>query len=128
MPKITEKGGHGNAIGVEDGRKIWVFERVSANCPPINRERGDNCRGVASRRRSEAMARQGAPLRRKKESLRTATRKMKKFILGYWIVNIESMGTPCEDTRPTGLAQIVAGRVSSHGAYCCLTVHGVSIF
>jgi len=48
MPQITEKGGLANAIGGKDLWKISVFERVSANCPPIKRERGDNCKGVAS--------------------------------------------------------------------------------
>jgi len=42
MRQITEKGGLAKAIGVTDAPKIWVFERVSANCPPIKRERGDN--------------------------------------------------------------------------------------
>jgi len=62
MPQITENGGLANAIGVKDSWKIWVFEGVSANCPPIKAERGDN-----------------SLLRRKKESLRTATRKRKKW-------------------------------------------------
>jgi len=42
MGQITENGGLANAIGEKDMWKIWVFEGVSANCPPINRERGDN--------------------------------------------------------------------------------------
>jgi len=48
MHRITEKVGLAKAIGVKDVWKIRVFERVRANCPPIKRERGDNCKGVVS--------------------------------------------------------------------------------
>jgi len=117
MPQITEKGRLAKVIGGKDMRKTWVFEGISANCPPIKRERGDNCREVASamsRRRSEAMARQGAILKIKKKTLRTATRKREKFIRGYWIVNVETRGSPCEGTQPTeahGLLQALTRRL-----------------
>jgi len=74
--RIAEKGVVAKAVGVKDVRKIRVFKRFPANCPPIKRERGDN-----------------STVQRKKE---------KVHLWNMGIVGIETRGTPCEDTRPTG--------------------------